>query len=58
MALLILRETSAMGPLLALHLGVVFALSSPCPTENSCMASIGFLGAGALCEGAGDDGHV
>ena len=26
MALLILRETSAMGPLLALHLGVVFAL--------------------------------
>jgi citrate/tricarballylate utilization protein len=26
MVLLILRETSAMGPLLALHLGVVFAL--------------------------------
>jgi len=26
MALLLLRETSAMGPLLALHLGVVFAL--------------------------------
>jgi citrate/tricarballylate utilization protein len=26
MALLVLRETSAMGPLLALHLGVVFAL--------------------------------
>jgi citrate/tricarballylate utilization protein len=26
MALLFLRETSAMGPLLALHLGVVFAL--------------------------------
>src|SRR5207244_10596853 len=26
MALLILRETPAMGPLLALHLGVVFAL--------------------------------
>ena len=25
-ALLLLRETSAMGPLLALHLGVVFAL--------------------------------
>jgi citrate/tricarballylate utilization protein len=26
MALLILRETAAMGPLLALHLGVVFSL--------------------------------
>src|SRR5205085_1440211 len=26
LALLVLRETSAMGPLLALHLGVVFAL--------------------------------
>ena len=26
MALLLLRETAAMGPLLALHLGVVFAL--------------------------------
>ena len=26
MALLVLRETAAMGPLLALHLGVVFAL--------------------------------
>jgi citrate/tricarballylate utilization protein len=26
MALLLLRETSAMGPLLALHLGVAFAL--------------------------------
>jgi citrate/tricarballylate utilization protein len=26
MALLLLRDTGAMGPLLALHLGVVFAL--------------------------------
>jgi citrate/tricarballylate utilization protein len=26
MALLIMRETAAMGPLLALHLGVVFSL--------------------------------
>jgi citrate/tricarballylate utilization protein len=26
MALLLLRDTAAMGPLLALHLGVVFAL--------------------------------
>ena len=40
MALLLLRDTAAMGPLLALHLGVVFRCSSPCPMASSCMASI------------------
>ena len=56
MALLVLRDTAAMGPLLALHLGVVFALFITLPYGKFVHGIYRYCGAGALRAGAADDG--
>ena len=57
-ALLLLRDTAAMGPLLALHLGVVFSLFVTMPLWQVRARDLSVRGAGALCAGTADDAHI
>ena len=56
MALLLLRETAAMGPLLALHLGVVFCAVRHHALRQVRARHLSLCRAGALCAGAEGDG--
>ena len=56
LALLLWRDTAAMGPLLALHLGVVFALFITMPYGKFVHGIYRYRRAGALCARAADDG--